>query len=346
MPGPKLNQAPGRNPLFLLAIEDNHFAALGSERLVFPNDHGIHRQSGNELWQIGGHLDTISGKRFGFQSTLIRVDLDIDPSRRRSAWATDQIYYLSYWITPFDHGEIYQDRETGRSAMGLAGYDPQQNKIWVYKRGLKFNESRRGAGMELNFPDGAYPVKLEFHPEKPMVIAPLSGFFRYYAITRMAAKGTLTISGENHAVSGEAFFEHSWGKLPAGRGQLVRNRLMLQLSNGIDLNLLQSRRRDGTGKIVNTGYMVLPRGKTIPFEQDDLDIDESGHWTSPTPGIRYPVQWRIRIPEQALVLDLTPWMDNQETPDAPINWAGMVSVSGYSGGNPVEGVGQVQLSGY
>ncbi|MGH8559942.1 MAG: lipocalin family protein [Methylococcales bacterium] len=346
MSEPKQNQAPGRNPLFLLAPEDNHFAAPGSEPLVFPNDHGIHRQSGSELWQIGGYLEMIGGERFGLEITLIRVDLGADPGQRQSAWATDQIFHLNYGIIPFNHGEIYRDRETSRNAMGLAGYDPRQHEIRVYKRELKFHESNEGSDMELNIPDGAYPVNLEFHPAKPMLIAPFSEPFRYYTISRMAARGTLTISGESHAVSGEAFFEHSWGKLPVGRGQLVRDRLMLQLSNGIDLNLLQSHRRDGTGKAVNSGFMVLPQGKRLAFEQGDLDIEQSGYWTSSTTGIRYPVEWRIQIPEQAMVLDVRPWMDNQETTDSPINWAGMVSVSGHSGANPVEGFGQVQLSGY
>ncbi|MCI0667025.1 MAG: hypothetical protein L0Y43_03110 [Methylococcaceae bacterium] len=339
--------ATARNPVFLLAPEDRDFAPPGTGRLVFPDDHGSHRQSGSEVWQLIGHLRTIEGERFGFEATLLRVDLDTDPSRRRSAWATDQIFHLSYTITPFNGTDIYRDRETSRQAMRLAGYDPQQRKIWVYKRELKFHESGPQMPiMELMIPDSAYPARLEFSRAKPVVVPSFPAPFRYYALTRMEARGSLTISGKDHAVSGAAFFEHGWGQVPLGGGQLVRNRFLLQLSNGVDLILLQSRRRDGTGKAVNTGLLVPAQGKMRTFEPDGLRIDPSGYWTSGASGIRYPLRWRIRIPEQALDLDLEPWRDNQESTDLLLAWSGMVSVSGHSGATPVNGFGHVQLSGY
>ncbi|MGH8550150.1 MAG: lipocalin family protein [Methylococcales bacterium] len=346
---PDLEQHPvaPRNLHFLPAIEETNLTPPSSERLVFPGDHGIHRQTGSEVWQLLGHLETINGGRFGFEVTLLRIDLGTDLSQRRSAWATDQIFHLSYAITPFLDGEIYRDQETSRRAMGLAGYDPQQRKIWIYKRALKFHESDpKLPVMELSISDSAYPARLEFSTAKPVVVPSLSTPFRYYAITRMKAQGNLKISGKNQMVSGEAFFDHSWGKIPGGGGQLVRNRFMLQLSNGIDLNLLQSRRRDGTGNAVNTGFLVLSEGETLFFEPGDLNIDPNGHWTSEASGIRYPVQWRIQIPERDLELDLKPWMDNQETADSLIDWSGMVSVSGHSGATPVNGFGHVQLSGH
>jgi predicted secreted hydrolase len=335
------------NPLFLFASKDRDFAAPGAEKLVFPGDHGIHPLSGIEIWQLVGHLETMQSARFGFEITCIRVDLGNDLNERRSAWATDQIFHLSYAITPFSHGEIYRDGETSRRAMGLAGYDQEKQKIWVYKRELKFDQQHpEFAGMELNIPDSAYPVKLKLSAAEPVVSPAFSIPFRYYAITRLAAKGTLKISGETHAVRGAAFFDHSWGKLPTGSGQLVRNRFLLQLSNGIDISLLQSRRRDGTGNAVNSGFMVLAEAKSVALEPGDLNIESRRYWNSQASGIRYPVEWRIRIPEQFMVLDLKPWMDDQETSDSLINWTGMVSISGHVNATPVQGFGHVQLSGY
>ncbi len=335
-----------REPIFLPAPNGAPFAPAGSAQLVFPRDHGVHHRSGTEIWQWIGQLETVHGGRFGFETTLLRVDLDTDLSQRHSAWATDQVFVLIHAITPFEQGEIYRSRETSREAMGLAGYDPQQHQIWIYRRALRFRREAELAGMELTIPDGDYPLRLKLEAAKPAVIPPLSAPFRYYAVTRMKAEGVLTIAGEKHLVKGAAWFEHSWGKLPARTGQLVRNRFLLQLSNGTDLNLLQSRRRDGSGKAINGGFMISPEAKTLALEPDDLNIDPSGHWTSRASGMRYPVRWRIRIPGQALVLDLQSWMDNQETNDFMTNWTGMVSVSGQSGGTKVTGFGRVQLSGY
>ncbi|MGH8551687.1 MAG: lipocalin family protein [Methylococcales bacterium] len=343
---PRKRLSPAGNLLSSLAFEPGRNSTFSSEPLVFPRDHGIHWRSGSEFWQIGGVLETSNRERFGFESTWIRVDLDTDLKQRRSAWATDQIFHLSHGVIPFKQGETIREAETGRKALGLAGYDPQQHKIWVYERQLLFHESGAGSDIQMNIPDGAYPVHLEFHAAKPMIVAPLSRPLRYYTFTRMNAKGTLSIDGEHRAVSGQAYFEHSWGKLPQGRGQLVQNRWILQLSNGIDLNLLESRRRDGSGKAIHSGFMVLPGGESIAFEPGDPDIEQTRYWTSSTSAIRYPVQWKIRIPEADLMLDVRAWRDDQETPDSPINWAGMASVSGQQGTHAVTGFGQVQLSGY
>lgn len=342
-------QYPGieRNPLFLFAPETREIALPDSEKLAFPGDHGIHRHSGTEVWQVIGHLETADGALFGFEVRVLRVDLGTDLRLRRSAWATDQVFHLSYAITPFRGGEIYRGRDTSRGAMDLSGYDPEQRKIWIYNRELRFYESAPGfPRMELWIPDGGYPLRLELSAAKPVVIPTMPALFRYYAMTRMKVRGTLEIPGNRQPVSGEASFEHSWGRIPRGAGQLVRNRLLLQLSNGIDLNLLQSRRRDGTGKAVNSGFLVFPEGKTLSFEPGDLMIDPTGHWRSEASGIRYPVEWRVLIPDQALDLHLNPWMDDQEAGDFPIGWSGMLSVSGYSGEHPITGFGHVQLSGY
>lgn len=342
MHNPKQNQKSIENPLFPFAFEDLSFVPLGSEKLVFPQDHGAHRQSGNEFWQLAGYLETQRGERFGLESTWFRVDLATDLKQRRSAWAADQIFHLSYTITPFSKGEIYRDRESARNAMGLAGYDPTQHKIQVYKREFEFHGSLAKSGMELNIPDSAYPLKLEIQALKPVFIPPLLAPFRYYIIPAMSARGTLTISGVQHSVTGKALFEHGWGRLPLGRGQRVQNRWMLQLSNGMNLYLLQSRRRDGTGNPINNGFMMLADGQTIEFEPGELNIERIEAWPSRVFGIRQPVQWRIRIPEKFMVLDLKSWKNEQEASDFSIDHTGMVSVSGQSGPTPIDGFGQVQ----
>jgi predicted secreted hydrolase len=336
----------GSEPLFLPAPADLPFPPPGPDPLVFPRDHGIHHRSGTEIWQWIGYLDTAAGRRFGLEVTVLRVDLDTEVEPRRSAWASDQVFHLIYAITPFAQGEIYRSRETSRAALGLAGYDRQRHSLWIGRREFVFRHDPALPDMELTIPDRVYPLRLKLDAVRPVVISPRPVPFRYYADTSMTAAGVLTIAGEALAVSGSVWFEHSWGKLPVRTGQLVRNRFMLQLSNGTDLNLLQSRRRDGTGKAVNGGYMISLGASPMALEHDDLNIDPSGHWTSRISGVRYPVRWRIRIPGQALVLDLRPWMDDQETTDLLTGWTGMVSVSGQAGAAPVTGFGRVQSSGY
>ncbi|MGR9108847.1 MAG: lipocalin family protein, partial [Gammaproteobacteria bacterium] len=229
----------------------------------------------------------------------------------------------------------------------LAGYDQRLRKIQVYKRELEFHETGSGlAGMTLTVPDSTYPLRLEFRALKPAVVPENSAPFRYYAITRMATEGTLAVAGVNYRVLGEATFEHSWGRLPGARGQLLRNRFLLRLSNNTELNLIESQRRDGTGKSIGTGFLVLPEAKMFRFEPDDLSIEPAGYWLSEASGIRYPLSWRIRVPARDIVLDLEPWRNDQEGGGFLADWSGKVSVRGHFGTAGVRGTGHVQLTGY
>lgn len=338
---------PEHNPLALLVLDETKFPHIHSERLVFPSDHGAHRKSGTEIWQIIGVLKTRAGTRFGFETTFVRLNLGATRNQRQSAWSTNQAFNLRVAITPFNEIKLYTNLETSREALGLAGYDQQQQKLWVYKRHLVFPKKYSDkAHFELNIPDSAYPINLKLLPTKPVYDPGLLARFRYYTISRMLASGTLELSGKKKTVSGQAFFDHSWGNFPSGAGQLVRNRFIVQLSNQIELILLRSRRRDGSGKPINTGIMIRPDFETLNLEHGELEIDATRYWTSPASGIRYPVEWQIRILDKAIVLNLKPWMHNQETHDFLVNWRGPISVSGHFGANSVDGFGHLQSSGY
>ena len=335
------------NTLLPLALGRQKVATLDSKTLIFPDDHGIHRGSGVEIWQLAGILRTQDNHQLGIAMIITRIDLDTDLNRWRSRWAANQIFHLDYAITPAGDGKIHRTRKTARSALGLAGYDQQRRSIRVYRREIVFDtQNRELPRINLNIPDRTYPANLQFKALKPITIPPLRTPFRYYALARMKVLGGLKISGLTQAVTGSAIFDHTWGNLPLTNGQLVRNRILLQLSNGMEFNLFESRRRDGSGKVINGGFMVLPNSELVVFDQTKLKIDPSVYWTSLTSETRYPVQWQVRIPDRGINLNVQAWRKNQETDDIPKGWRGMVSVSGQVRENPVTGFGYVQLTGY
>jgi len=77
-----------------------------------------------------------------------------------------------------------------------------------------------------------------------------------------------------------------------------------------------------------------------------MDMKVLDHWTSDATGVRYPVRWRVAIPELQLELTTEPWLGNQEFVHSFRYWEGAVRTSGKIQDMPVQGGGYVELAGY
>jgi predicted secreted hydrolase len=69
-------------------------------------------------------------------------------------------------------------------------------------------------------------------------------------------------------------------------------------------------------------------------------------WKSPRSGATYPARWRLSVPSRELSLDITPALADQELPVSVRYWEGSVGLTGTHAGQPVQGRGYVELTGY
>jgi predicted secreted hydrolase len=106
------------------------------------------------------------------------------------------------------------------------------------------------------------------------------------------------------------------------------------------------RRGDGGSDPFSAGTLVLPDGSYLPLSLDDVRIETLESWRSPDGGARYPSRWRLRLPSEKLELDVIPRIAGQELRTTVRYWEGAVGVHGTSRGEPVEGEGYVELTGY
>ena len=65
----------------------------------FPEDHGPHPEFRTEWWYVTGNLVDAQGRCFGYQLTLFRIALSLNPPESGSAWRTNQIYMGHFAIT-------------------------------------------------------------------------------------------------------------------------------------------------------------------------------------------------------------------------------------------------------
>lgn len=197
---------------------------------------------------------------------------------------------------------------------------------------------------------------LELQPETERIAIP--GCFdlgkgrpglRYNCYPRLSLDGRV----DGRQVTGTAWLDHQWGSmafLMGGGGKpqaLGWDWFGINFDDGTDwvvgtLRNMKSRRifrksvtirnRDGSTRIVS-----------------DFKIRPTKHWESTATNIRYPVGWRIGVPELEALLDFEPLAENQEVPVLGLMraiWEGAGTVTGAIAGKEVRGVARGELQGY
>jgi len=140
--------------------------------------------------------------------------------------------------------------------------------------------------------------------------------------------------------------DREWSTSSLGAGLTGWVWFALQLGDGRDLMLYQLRRADGSADRFSSGSLVHLDGTSRRLGLEDFRIDVLETWSSPRDGTRYPSRWRVTVPSEALDLELVPRLPDQELALAVRYWEGAVRVTGHARGQPITGVGYVELVGY
>ncbi len=338
----------------LLTTAEPGFARVGPRwDFRFPEDHGAHPAFRSETWHLTGALTDEGARVYGFQLTFIRLGLAPVSPQRRSAWASNQVYGALFALTDATGGTVETFQRVSRAALGLAGSEERPVRVWVEDWALE-STGIDGFRLQAGADDfrlalvltGIKPPIRQGELELPGAAQGGQGGFYFYWMPRLDAQGVLQLEGEARSVTGTARLDRAWGEIPVARGQLTFNRIALQLDDGRDLMCLDLRRRAGGGTPIPSCVMIAADGSAESFGRRQVSMEPAGEWRSPLDGTRYPVRWRILIPDQELVLSVVPLVDDQELDFAFRAWSGAVSAEGVAGGVPVTGRGQLELSGY
>jgi predicted secreted hydrolase len=110
--------------------------------------------------------------------------------------------------------------------------------------------------------------------------------------------------------------------------------------------LMAFRLRNGTGQALWSAATLGPvTGSAQALQQDDVAFDAIRYWTSARTGIRYPVEWMLRVGPRRL--HLMALLDDQELDSrrstGAVYWEGAVRVLE---GQLEVGRGYLELTGY
>ncbi len=332
------------------------FARAGAPRpFTFPRDHGPHPTFRTEWWYWTGNLATRDGRRFGFQLTFFRTALTAEAPARGSAWGTNQVYLAHFAVTDVAGGRFQARGRTERFALGLAGAQSEPFRVWLDDWEAR-GEGATGLPVRLRATEGDTAIDLTLDGGKPVVLQGDGGLSRkgpergnasyYYSLTRMPARGAVTVGGRRFEVTGLAWMDREWSTSALGAELAGWDWIALQLDDGRDLMFYRLRRKDGDADRFSAGTIVDSAGGAQALSLDEVRLEPVGAWTSPRSGARYPARWRLHMPELTLELEVTPVLADQELDVGTRYWEGAVTVSGAERGRTVSGRGYVEMVGY
>ncbi len=338
------------------AVVEGFSRVEGPSALTFPADHGSHDAYQTEWWYFTGNLDSNSGRHFGYQLTFFRRALlpeQMRASDRPSAWKTDHIYMAHFALTDVDGDSFKAEERFSRGAAGLAGVETAPFSVWL--EDWQVVETSPDS-FSLHASQEGRALTLELVDVKGVVLQGEQGYSQkgpepgnastYYSLTRLQSSGQIEIGGETFQVTGSSWMDHEYSTSALSAGQVGWDWFSVQLDDGSELMLFQIRRDDGSVDPFSSGTLILADSTVINLNRDAFEIAVEEQWRSPHSDAEYPAQWTITIPGHELTLSLKPYLADQELMVSYAYWEGAVRVNGSRSGQPVSGVGYVELTGY
>jgi predicted secreted hydrolase len=335
-------------------------SATAGYRYNFPEDHGSHPNYRTEWWYYTGHLQSKTGRSFGFELTFFRRGVSPEDIKTLpSKWSINQIYLAHFAVTDITGKRFHFSEKLSREALGKAGADESRLHVWIDDWRAEASADPSG-NHTLVARDQTHALALTLEPAKPPVAHGSDGISRkggdkgqashYYSFTRLKTTGSLTIDGEQFEVSGISWMDHEFGSSELGTDQAGWDWFSIQLEDNTELMLYRMRRKDGSSDLASSGTIVWTDGRTRHLEVTEFQIESTATWTSPESQATYPSRWRLRLPSLDLVLDITPLLADQELRTSRSTlvsyWEGAVAVTGTKQGRSVKGQGYVELAGY
>ncbi len=304
----------------------------------FPRDDGPH-DAKIEWWYFTGHLFTGQGDRYGFEYVMFRAN------------SGELEGYVSHFAIADSRKGAFTYDQRILGANGVAG---DADVLDLDLNGWTMRGGDGAFALQADMP--GYAMQLAVNATKPAALHDGDGYIDYgngtasyyYSWTRMDISGELDLGSGPVAVIGEAWMDHQWGDFETYQDG-GWDWFSIQLDNNVDLMLYLIRGPNGETLRVD-GSIVGPEGDLTVLREGDFAVTPKGEWRSATTGTTYPSGWEISLPSRDLDIMVSPTLQDQEldtrATTGVIYWEGEVTVTGTFAGEPVHGLGYVELTGY
>lgn len=338
--------------------DEGYARALEPVPFVFPLDHGPHPEYRTEWWYYTGNLSGEDGVPYGYQLTFFRSAVSAEMAERDSDLATNQIYMAHFALTDGGAGEHHSFDRFSRGAGDLAGATGLPTyQVWLEDwSAAQTEDGRIHLQAQADGPDGPVQIDLLLAETRPPILHGNRGLSQkgaepgnasyYYSLAGLTTSGTVTRDGRSASVTGVSWFDHEFGTSALSEESVGWDWFSAQLDNGALLMFAAIRTDTGQSQDVFEGTLVYPDGRQEIILPEDFELTPTGQWTSPETEITYPSGWEVLFPEFDIQLTISPLIPNQEMEVAFVYWEGASVINGSMQGQPVQGRGYVELTGY
>lgn len=325
-----------------------------------PRDLYAHRDAQTEWWYYTGHLQSASGRRFGFELVFFkrRTDLDrfgIVPLRL----IANPIYLAHFAVTDETLGSFrYAHRKSTGGKLDLRAEASEERYFlrlgnWSVREAEGAHILRATLGDDLIFEANLRSMKphvLNGHEGVGVSFKDEGEASRYFSLTRMRAEGLITWHGQTESFQGSAWMDREFGTWRTTDNQKGWDWFSIQLESGADVMVYHLRNAAGEPSPFSSGTFVDAQGNGTHLSREDFQLETLSYWTSPHTGARYPSRWRIRVPRFQVDIEVAPVMEDQELDTRGstmiVYWEGACRVNGLHGSQETTGRAYVELVGY
>jgi len=325
----------------------------------FPQDHLAHPEFANEWWYFTGNFTGASGRQYGFELTFFRI------APRPGLAPAQQLYFAHFAISDLAAGRFRFHERARTGEWQQAGVDAaisasQKPRARVWNENWQVSFDRQGP-RHLEAAWGDMRVSLDLTASGPPMLNGQAGWSSkgsghgqasyYYSLPDLSAHGELSVGGKSEAGRGLVWMDHEFASNQLGPDQQGWDWIGLQLTSGaqpFDLLLFNLRRKDGGRDPASAGTLRNAAAQqnlpALAFTMTPL-----AWWKSPRTGGRYPMDWHVSVPREGLELDIRAAFNDQELAARAVGveyWEGAVVVTGTSHGQPVQGRGYLEMTGY
>ena len=150
----------------------------------------------------------------------------------------------------------------------------------------------------------------------------------------------MRLGADEWKVDGSAWMDREWSTSALEPDQAGWDWFSLQLDDGSDLMYYRLRTKAGETHPLSAGSLLSKGGARRGLTAKMVGLEPLRWWQSKE-GERYPVAWKLKIPEANIDLSIEAAFDDQLMETSVRYWEGAVRVSGSHTGK-----GYMELSGY
>jgi predicted secreted hydrolase len=271
-------------------------------------------------------------------------------------------------LSDIDGGRFHHAERMNRAGAGQAGADAGKARVWNGNWSVQWRLDNRAPGgfseQKLEALANGFRVDLQFRTSKPAVVHGVNGVSQkaagagrashYVSLTRLLTRGSIEVGGRSYAVEGLSWMDHEFFTHSLESNQSGWDWLSLQFKDGSDLMLYRLRLKDGSVEPYSSGTYVAADGTSTHLTSAEYSLEPTRAanemWSSPDSKGRYPLRWTFRVPKLGIVAETTTRLQQQEIVGrgaaSPSYWEGAVDVKGTRNGEPLNGFGYVEMTGY